>query len=193
MKSFSMPTFPNTHLIILAVNNSLLSSGQICLLACVCMVNRSFLCCKSCMLCNIHRYEQQRENLSNQSFNIEQQNFAIQGLKDTKATVSELIEVWREWFSCNLHLDYSIFNILNGLYQFQSCLPFMVFPILYLLYTLLLQLIPSFSFYMYLPHFVKKKRKKAAEIDTYNAFLVFLPSCFCCCFFCCKHCQLCTF
>lgn len=43
------------------------------------------------MLCNIRRYEQQRENLSNQSFNIEQQNFAIQGLKDTKATVSDSV------------------------------------------------------------------------------------------------------
>jgi len=34
------------------------------------------------------RYEQQRENLSNQSFNIEQQNFSIQQIKDTKTTVS---------------------------------------------------------------------------------------------------------
>ena len=33
------------------------------------------------------RYENQRENLSNQSFNIEQQNFAIQQIKDTKTTV----------------------------------------------------------------------------------------------------------
>lgn len=34
------------------------------------------------------RYENQRENLSNQSFNIGQQDFAIQQLKDTKSTVN---------------------------------------------------------------------------------------------------------
>ena len=33
-------------------------------------------------------YESQRENLSNQSFNMEQTNFATQMLKDTKVTVS---------------------------------------------------------------------------------------------------------
>ena len=33
------------------------------------------------------RYENQREQLSNQSFNLEQQNFAVQSLKDTKTTV----------------------------------------------------------------------------------------------------------
>lgn len=33
-------------------------------------------------------YESQRENLTNQSFNMEQTNFATQMLKDTKVTVS---------------------------------------------------------------------------------------------------------
>lgn len=33
-------------------------------------------------------YESQRENLTNQSFNMEQANFATQMLKDTKTTVS---------------------------------------------------------------------------------------------------------
>ena len=33
-------------------------------------------------------YEAQRENLNNQSFNMEQANFATQMLKDTKTTVS---------------------------------------------------------------------------------------------------------
>ena len=34
------------------------------------------------------RYENQREQLMNQSFNLEQSNYAIQSLKDTKTTVS---------------------------------------------------------------------------------------------------------
>ena len=38
----------------------------------------------------LFRYESQRENLSNQSFNIEQQNFSIQQIKDTKTTVRNL-------------------------------------------------------------------------------------------------------
>lgn len=36
-------------------------------------------------------YESQRENLTNQSFNMEQTNFATQMLKDTKTTVSIII------------------------------------------------------------------------------------------------------
>lgn len=35
-------------------------------------------------------YEQQREQLSNQSFNLEQSNYAIQSLKDTKTTVDAM-------------------------------------------------------------------------------------------------------
>lgn len=35
-------------------------------------------------------YEQQREQLSNQSFNLEQSNYAIQTLKDTKTTVDAM-------------------------------------------------------------------------------------------------------
>jgi charged multivesicular body protein 5 len=35
-------------------------------------------------------YEQQREMLGNQSFNIEQQNMALQSMKDTKATVQAM-------------------------------------------------------------------------------------------------------
>lgn len=42
------------------------------------------------MLFDFARYEQQREQLSNQSFNLEQSNYAIQTLKDTKTTVSTL-------------------------------------------------------------------------------------------------------
>ena len=37
---------------------------------------------------SLHRYEGQLENLRNQSFNMEQANFATQTLKDTKTTVS---------------------------------------------------------------------------------------------------------
>ena len=37
------------------------------------------------------RYENQRENLAQQSFNIEQQNYNIQSLKDTKTTVSYVV------------------------------------------------------------------------------------------------------
>jgi hypothetical protein len=52
-------------------------------------INGLCACCQNLhVVCDIHRYEQQRENLANQSFNIEQQHFNIQGLKDTKATVS---------------------------------------------------------------------------------------------------------
>ena len=36
------------------------------------------------------RYEQQREQLDNQSFNLEQSNYAIQTLKDTKTTVDAM-------------------------------------------------------------------------------------------------------
>jgi charged multivesicular body protein 5 len=39
------------------------------------------------MYISIFRYESQRENLSNQSFNLEQQNYNIQNIKDTKTTV----------------------------------------------------------------------------------------------------------
>ena len=35
-------------------------------------------------------YEGQRENLSNQAFNMEQQNYTIQSLKDTKTTVDAM-------------------------------------------------------------------------------------------------------
>lgn len=43
------------------------------------------------MLNGIFRYEQQRENLMQQSFNMEQANYATQTLKDTKATVSPIL------------------------------------------------------------------------------------------------------
>ena len=35
------------------------------------------------------RYEGQRDNLMQQSFNMEQQNYTIQSLKDTKTTVRD--------------------------------------------------------------------------------------------------------
>lgn len=35
----------------------------------------------------LKRYEQQRDNLAQQSFNMEQANYTIQSLKDTKTTV----------------------------------------------------------------------------------------------------------
>ncbi len=51
-------------------------------------------------------YEAQRENLSNQSFNIEQQNMAIQTVKDTKVTVDAmkigLKEMKREYKKINI-------------------------------------------------------------------------------------------
>lgn len=37
----------------------------------------------------LHRYEGQREQLAQQSFNMEQANYTIQTLKDTKTTVSD--------------------------------------------------------------------------------------------------------
>ena len=37
-------------------------------------------------------YESQRENLANQSFNMEQTNYATQMLKDTKVTVNNRIK-----------------------------------------------------------------------------------------------------
>lgn len=40
-----------------------------------------------CAISPIFRYESQLENLRNQSFNMEQANFATQTLKDTKTTV----------------------------------------------------------------------------------------------------------
>ena len=52
-------------------------------------------------------YEAQRENLSNQSFNIEQQNMAIQTVKDTKTTVNAmkmgLKEMKKEYKKINLN------------------------------------------------------------------------------------------
>ncbi len=39
------------------------------------------------MLFDFHRYEGQREQLAQQSFNMEQANYTIQTLKDTKTTV----------------------------------------------------------------------------------------------------------
>ena len=39
-------------------------------------------------ICIVFRYENQLESLRNQSFNMEQANFATQSLKDTKTTVS---------------------------------------------------------------------------------------------------------
>lgn len=39
-------------------------------------------------LVSLHRYEGQREQLAQQSFNMEQANYTIQTLKDTKTTVS---------------------------------------------------------------------------------------------------------
>lgn len=41
------------------------------------------------------QYESQAENLRNQSFNMEQTNFAVQSVKDTKATVNELYKLYR--------------------------------------------------------------------------------------------------
>lgn len=41
---------------------------------------------KACVLF-LHRYEGQREQLAQQSFNMEQANYTIQTLKDTKTTV----------------------------------------------------------------------------------------------------------
>lgn len=43
------------------------------------------------------RYEGQRDNLMQQSFNMEQANYTIQNLKDTKTTVREKIiyQMWR--------------------------------------------------------------------------------------------------
>ena len=38
-------------------------------------------------------YEQQREQLTNQSFNLEQSNFAIQTVKDTKTTVCKMFYI----------------------------------------------------------------------------------------------------
>lgn len=38
----------------------------------------------------VYRYEQQLENLRNQSFNMEQANYATQTLKDTQATVAAM-------------------------------------------------------------------------------------------------------
>lgn len=40
------------------------------------------------MVVLLHRYEGQREQLAQQSFNMEQANYTIQTLKDTKTTVS---------------------------------------------------------------------------------------------------------
>lgn len=39
-------------------------------------------------ICFGHRYENQRDNLAQQSFNMEQANYTIQSLKDTKTTVT---------------------------------------------------------------------------------------------------------
>jgi len=41
--------------------------------------------------CLIVRYEQQRDNLMQQSFNLEQTNYGIQSVKDTKTVVSSLL------------------------------------------------------------------------------------------------------
>lgn len=40
------------------------------------------------------QYESQADNLRNQSFNMEQTNFAVQSVKDTKATVNELYKLY---------------------------------------------------------------------------------------------------
>lgn len=52
-------------------------------------------------------YENQRENLMNQSFNIEQQNMAIQTMKDTKTTVNAmkigLKEMKKEYKKININ------------------------------------------------------------------------------------------
>lgn len=42
------------------------------------------------MVVVLHRYEGQREQLAQQSFNMEQANYTIQTLKDTKTTVSRM-------------------------------------------------------------------------------------------------------
>jgi len=39
-------------------------------------------------VCVITSYEQQRDNLMQQSFNLEQTNYGIQSVKDTKTVVS---------------------------------------------------------------------------------------------------------
>lgn len=41
-------------------------------------------------LCVPYSYEQQSESLRNQSFNMEQANYAAQSLKDTQATVAAM-------------------------------------------------------------------------------------------------------
>lgn len=41
-------------------------------------------------ICFLHSYEQQAESLRNQSFNMEQANYAAQSLKDTQATVAAM-------------------------------------------------------------------------------------------------------
>lgn len=50
-------------------------------------------------------YESQRENLMNQSFNIEQQNFAIQQIKDTKTTVDAMKVGTKEFKKAYKHVN----------------------------------------------------------------------------------------
>lgn len=50
-------------------------------------------------------YEGQRDQLSQQSFNIEQQNFAIQGLKDTKTTVDAMKVGVKDFKKAYKHVD----------------------------------------------------------------------------------------
>ena len=46
----------------------------------------------------LHRYEGQREQLAQQSFNMEQANYTIQTLKDTKTTVRATQEYYEQMF-----------------------------------------------------------------------------------------------
>lgn len=51
-----------------------------------------FYCCGQQLLRNCYvRYEQQRDNMMQQSFNLEQVNYNIQSVKDTKTTACALL------------------------------------------------------------------------------------------------------
>ncbi len=81
---------------------------------CICIIFNRFLVesCKNTktkenvcifLLFLIIRYEQQRDQLMSQSFNMEQANFATQSLKDTVTTVMLCVFVLSDHFLGNSH------------------------------------------------------------------------------------------
>lgn len=79
-------------------------------------------CCYSSRF--VHRYEGQREQLAQQSFNMEQANYTIQTLKDTKTTVrTKQFDEHRGWskFFSFFKLCFSFFFILVQNLFFDDC------------------------------------------------------------------------